>query len=182
MEIISSNCLRYNWSRDHLEGSISVDETVSVSEPQRVSIVRQIMEASPKVTHLVLEWCDLPDCSSVYSNLQSLHLILEHPTYEDRDPFDLDRLVQLVPGVRRLETSGAILMPNEKLVAFILDIITRFRQLVHLVINKHGRYQSKPRKQILFLHSFVAACEERGYDGSMIDLRFYRNDEINVWL
>jgi hypothetical protein len=172
----------YNWSRDHLEGSISIDETVSVSGPQRVSIVRQIMEASPKLNHLVVEWCDLPDCSSVFSNLQSLHLILQDPTYEDRDPFDIERIAQLVPGVRRLETSGAILMLNNKLVAFILDIITRFRRLVHLVINKHGLYQSTRRVQTRFLQLFIAACEERGYDGTMIDLRFYRNDEINVWL
>jgi hypothetical protein len=172
----------YNWSRDHLEGSISIDETVSVSGPQRDSIVRQIMEASPQLNHLVVEWCDLPDCSFVYSNLQSLHLILKQSTHEDRDLLDLERVAQLMLSVRRLETSGAILMPSNKLVAFILNIITRFYRMVHLMINKHGRYQSKQRVQTRFLELFIAACEERGYDGTMVDLRFYRNDEINIWL
>jgi hypothetical protein len=140
------------------------------------------MEASPQLNHLVVEWCDLPDCSSVYANLQSLHLILEHSTYKDRDPFDIDRLVRLVPRIRRLETSVAILFPDQKLVTFILDIVTSFHQLVHLVINKDSCYPSKPRKKTQFLQVFVAACQERGYDGSQRDVRFYGYDEINVWL
>jgi hypothetical protein len=155
----------YNWSHDHLDGSISVDETLSVSGPQRVSIVRQIMAASPKVTQLVVEYCDLPDCSAVYSNLQSFHLILEHPTPEDRDPFDVDRFSRLLPGLRRLETSVANLMLDQKLVDFILDIIIRFHQLMHLVINKRSQYRSRQSQQDLFLQLFVTTCEERGYDG-----------------
>ena len=153
-----------------------------MNESQRVSIVRRILEASPKTTHLAVEWCDLPDCLSSYSNLQSLHLILEHSTCRGRSPFDIERLAQLLPDLQHLETSAAVLMPDEKLVDFILDLIGRFRRLVYIVINKNCYYRSKPRKQIRFLRLFVAACEERGYDGSKIDLRFGRYDEINVWL
>ena len=124
----------------------------------------------------------MPDYSSVYANLQSLHLILEHSTDKDRDPFDLTRLVQLVPGIRHLETSAAALMPDQKLVTFILDIITRFHRLVHLVINKESRYPSGPSKKILFLQLFIVAYEKRGYTGGVIDIRFGRYDEIYVWL
>ena len=140
MEIISSNWTRRNWSLDHLLACIRTDDSVPVDEPQYVSIVRQITDASPLVKHLVVEWYCLPDYSSAYSNLRSLHLILEHPTCKDGDPFDLDRLVQLVPGIRRLETSGRALMPDQKLVAFILGIIIRFHRVVHLVINRESRY------------------------------------------
>ena len=182
MEIISSNCTRRGWSLLHLQACIRTDDSVSVDESQCVSIVRQVLDASPQVKHLVVESYCLPDYSSVYANLRSLHLLLVHPTCKGGDPFDLDRLVQLVPGIRRLETSARALMPDQKLVTFILDIITRFRRLVHLVINRESRYSSGAQKKQLFLQLFVATCEERGFDGSMIDVRFGIFDEINVWL
>ena len=158
------------------------DESTPSNSSQHVPIMRQILEASANLRHLALEICDMPDCSSVYSNLQSLHLMLEHSIYKDRDPFDIDRFVRLMPGLRRLETSVANLMLDQKLVDFILDIITTFPQLVYLVINKHSRYPSPLTKRDHFSQLFVAACQERGYDGSMIDLRFNVNDEISVWL
>ena len=158
------------------------DESAPSKSSQRVPIMRRILEASPNLRHLALEICDMPDCSSVYSNLRSLHLMLEHSTYKDRDPFDIDRFVRLMPGLRRLETSVANLMLDQKLVDFILNIITGFHQLVYLVINKHSRYRSPLTKRDHFSQLFVANCRERGYDGSKIDLRFYGYDEINVWL
>jgi hypothetical protein len=124
----------------------------------------------------------MPDRSSVYANLQSLHLILEHSMYKDRDPFDVDRFSRLLPGLRRLETSAANLMLDQKLVDFILDIIISFHQLVHLVMNKRSQYRSRQPQHDLFLQMFVATCEARGHDGSMLDLRFHGNDQINVWL
>ena len=182
MEIVSSTHPIRRLSFDPREYSISTDRLESVDEYQRASIVRQVLDASPKVTHLVVEWCLLPDRSPIYSNLHSLHLILEYSTYKDRDPFDIDRLVQLAPGLRRLETSVGIQLPHQKLVIFILDIVTRFHQLVHLVINKVSCYPSTHIGKNVFLSLFVAACQQRGYDGSMMDMRFYGFDEIDIWL
>ena len=147
-----------------------------------MSIAARVLDASPRVTHLTMEWCDLPDQSRVYANLTELHLILERSTNEDRKPFDVDRLAQLVPGLRRLETSAANLIRDQRLLDFIWEIIPRFPQLVHLVINKGSQYPSKPAKKDLFLQLFTTASENRGYNCNTIHLRFCYHDEINICL
>lgn len=182
IEILSNTQSIRHLSFDHRRWTISTDGSASLRSSQRGSIVRQVLDASPKIRHLVLAICDLPDCSSAYANLQSLHLMLEHSMYKDRDPFDVNRFAQLAPGLRRPETSVANLMLDQKLVHFILHIITKFHQLVHLVINKRSQYRSRPLQQDRVLQMFVATCEERGYDGRLIDLRLGVYDRIDVWL
>ena len=129
-----------------------------------------------------MELSDLPDQSRVYANLTSLHLMLEHSTYKDRKPFDVDRLARLAPGLRRLATSVANLMPDQRLIDFIWEVIPRFLQLVHLVVNKNSLYPSKPAKRELFQQQFFATGEEHGYRYCTIDFRFRYRDEINIWL
>ena len=182
MEIMSSTQSIANLSFENRQYYLLTDQSASMNESEYVSIVRQVLKASPNVRHLAIEVGCMPECSSVCPNLQSLHLILEHSMYKDQDPFDVDRFARLAPGLRRLETSVANLMLDQKLIDFILDIITGFRRLVHLVINKRSQYRSGPQKKEHFSQLFVSACEKRGYDGSMIDVRFGVYDEINVWL
>ena len=127
-----------------------------------------------------MELSDLPDQSRFYANLTSLHLMLEHSTYKDRKPFDVDRLARLAPGLRRLATSAANLMPDQRLIDFIWEVIPRFLQLVHLVVNKNSLYPSQTAKKDLFLRLFMATSESRGCNCNTINFCFCCHDEINI--
>ena len=147
-----------------------------------MSIAARVLDTASRVTDLNMKWSDLPDQSRAYANLTSLHLILEHSIYKERKPLDIDRLARVAPGLRRLETSVANLMPDPRLIDFIWKIVSRFPQLLHLVINKDSHYSSSPAQKDLFWQLFVATSEERGHNCNTIHLHFRRRDEIHVWL
>ena len=87
-----------------------------------MTIVQQILDASPNLSHLVVAWKDFHNCSQTYSNLKHVHLLLDRLYPEPKEYVNAHRLSQLAPHLCRLETSGANII-NENLVEFVLKII-----------------------------------------------------------
>jgi hypothetical protein len=48
-------------------------QSESIKRSQRAIIVQQILDASPNLSHLVVEWKDFRRCSQTYSNLKHVH-------------------------------------------------------------------------------------------------------------
>lgn len=157
-------------------------ELESIIKSERVTIVKQILDASPNLSHLVVAWKDFCDYSQTYLNLRHVHLILERLYSEPRQYFNVDRLAQLAPYLRSLETSGAIFKLNENLVEFIWKIIHRFDQLVYLLVNKNCFYRSKHENKIIFKERLIAAGRDQLFDCNNIQINFPRDDELCIWL
>jgi hypothetical protein len=150
---------------------------------QRVSFINQILNVSPNLKHLVVEWRDFHQCSKIYSNLKHLQLILDYSTYENAKPFDVNRLFQLTPNISHLETSRANLMSDQRLVEFIWQIIPQFNQLIHLLFNKNSLYPSKEKKKCLFKQLLINAGHQRLYPYvKIIHITFRIYDEVSIWL
>lgn len=116
-----------------------------------------------------------------------VHSVSGYDVYLDYELSNLHRMAPIYwPNTNRMVLSVQHASEIERLlkrnVTPALEHLSVTIELMDLVINKYGRYQSKRTVQTQFLQLFIAACEERGYDGTTIDLRFYRNDEISVWL
>lgn len=153
-----------------------------MDETRFASVLSRVLDTSSNVKCLVIEWSYLSKCLSVFSNLECLRLIVQNAVLKDQNPFDLGQLSRLAPCLHRLELAGAPLPLDQMLVILILNIITRFHRLVQLVISQNSNHAPEPSIQDQFIHFFVAACEERGFDCRTIDVRFGEFDNIYVWL
>lgn len=177
-----SNFLSRGLSFHHLRSFTFNCGSTSANRLQRMSIVQQILDASPNLKHLVVAWRDLRYCSRTYPNLRHVHLVLDHSSYKDQKPFDIERLSSLAPSISRLETSLTNLIPDQNLVDFIWEIITRFRQLITLVFNKDSLYPSKEEEKRLFKQYFLETGRQRHYDCHTVHIHFRIRDEISIWL
>jgi len=174
-----SNC---NLFLHHLR-CINFDfDSESMKKSQRVSIVKQTLDISPNLSHLVIEWDDFRRCSRTYSNLKHVHLLLDRLYPEPKQHINVRRLTQLAPHLCSLETSHANIMFNKNLVKFVLKIIRRFHQLVYLILNKDSVYQSKEEKKIVFKEKLIAAGHNRLFDRNNIQITFPQYDELWIWL
>ncbi len=181
--LMTSNC-HSHWGLwlHHLRSVTFNIKSGSIERSQRVAIVKQILDASPNLTHLVVAWKDFRHCSQTYSNLKHVHLILDRLYPEPKQHFNVHRLTQLAPHLCSLETSHATIMFNENLVEFVLKIIHRFDQLVYLILNKDSLYRSKEEEKIIFKDKLIAAGHGRLFDCNNIQINFPRRDELCIWL
>ncbi|CAF1343961.1 unnamed protein product [Rotaria sordida] len=154
----------------------------SISKLERVTIIKQILDASPNLSHLVVPWEDFRECSHSYLNLRHVNLILERLYPEPIEYFNVDRLAQLAPYLCSLETSREIIKLNENLVQFIWKIIHRFDQLVYLIVNKDCLYRSKHEKQKIFEERLLAVGHNQLFNCNNIKIEFRRYDELRIWL
>lgn len=148
---------------------------------QRITIVKQILDASPNLSSLVIAWRDFRHCSRRYSNLKHVHLLIygfhDNPIHY----FNIHRLNRLAPHLRSLETSTAIMILNEDLIEFILNIGHQFDQLVHLILNKDCNYRSKNEKKLMFRDKLITATHNQIFHGYNIHFEFHGYDEICIW-
>ncbi|CAF1315387.1 unnamed protein product, partial [Didymodactylos carnosus] len=128
----------------------------SIKRSDRVSIVKQILNIIPNLSHLEIEWEDFRHCSQTYSNLKHVHLVLDRFYPEPKQHFNVRRLTQLAPHLHSLETSNANIMFHENLVEFVLKIIRQFHQLVHLILNKDSLYPSKEEIKTMFKEKLIS--------------------------
>ncbi|CAF2596545.1 unnamed protein product [Rotaria sp. Silwood2] len=167
---------------DHLR-SIKFDiKSESIEKFQRVAIVKQVLDVSMNLSHLVVEWNDFRHCSRSYSNLRHVHLVLARLYPQPKQHFHIDRLTQLAPQLCVLETSRAIIMFDDYLIEFTLNIIRRFDQLIHLVINKDGIYPIKHQIKTIFNDKLIAAGHGQVFDCNNIQIIFPRYNQLNIWL
>jgi hypothetical protein len=153
----------------------------TIERSQRVAIVKQVLDISPNLSHLVVAWDDLRRCSQTYSNLKHIHLLLERLYPEPKQHVNVRRLNQLAPHICCLETSGASIMFNQNLVQFVLKIICRFQQLVNLTLNKDSLYRSEENKKVMFKESLIVAGSGRLFDGDNIHIEFPIYDKLCIW-
>jgi hypothetical protein len=154
----------------------------SFGRSYRVAIVKQILDASPNLSHLEIEWNDFRRCSKTYTNLKHVHLVLDRVSPVPSQHFNVRRLTELAPNLCRLETSFANIMLDEHLVAFVLKIIRRFPRLVYLTLNKGSLYPSKEEKKIMFKEKLIAAGHGRAFDYNSVEIDFGLRDEVSIWL
>ncbi|CAF4300600.1 unnamed protein product, partial [Rotaria sp. Silwood2] len=138
--------------------------------------IKQILDASPNLSHLVVTWKDFRDCSNSYLNLRHVNLILEPLCPEPTEYFNIDRLAQLVFNLRSLEISYTTIKLNENLVQFISKIIHRLDQLVYLIVNKDCLYQVKHEKRKMFKERLLAVGHDQLFDCNNIKIKFRRYD------
>jgi hypothetical protein len=154
----------------------------SFGRSYRVAIVKQILDASPNLSHLEIEWDVFRRCSKTYTNLKHVHLVLDRVSPVPKQHFNVRRLTELAPNLCRLETSFANIMFNEHLVEFVLKIIRRFPRLVYLTLNKGSLYPSKEEKKIVFKEKLIAAGHGRFFDCNNIQIRFFYCHRLSIWL
>jgi hypothetical protein len=167
---------------NHLRSMSFQFETERMKEAERVYIVKQILDSSPNLSHIEIDWNDFRHFSKRYSNLQHVHLFLDRLCRTAKEPFNIDRLNELVPNLYCLEISGGYLMFNENLVQFIFKIIHRFHQLVYLTLNKNDLYQSKDDKKILFKQRLIEIDNGQLFHCNEMQIRFTLLDRLYIWI
>jgi hypothetical protein len=177
---MSSNCnSHWNLSLNHIQSITFNIELHSINKYQRITLITEILDALPNLSHLVVAWKDFRHCSRKYTNLRRLHLIIDGQ-YNNPNPecfLNLRRLTQLTPYLNCLETSDAIMMLNENLVEFILNIIRQFDQLIHLILNKNINYRTKDQKKLLFINKLNETTHDQ-----IFHFQFRRYDELRIWV
>jgi hypothetical protein len=73
-------------------------------------------------------------------------------------------------------------MFDDYLIEFTLNIICRFDQLVHLVINKDGFYPVKHQIKTIFKDKLIAAGHGQVFDSDNIQIRFPGYNRLSIWL
>jgi hypothetical protein len=180
---MTSSCpSSYNLLFHHLRSMTFNFNFKPIERAERVSAVKQILDGSPNLSHLEVEWNDFRHCSQTYSNLKHVHLVLDRLSPEPKQHFNVRRLTQLAPNLSCIETSGAIIMLSDNLVEFVLKVIRRFHQLVYLILNKDGLYPFKEEKKIMFKEKLIAAGHGRLFDYKNIRIRFPGHNELCIWL
>ncbi|CAF4297237.1 unnamed protein product, partial [Adineta steineri] len=146
--LIMSECKsHWNLSLSHLQSVTFNIQSDSIQQCERIAMIEQILDASPNLSSLVIAWRDFQHCSQKYLNLKHLHLLLNGRFKNPKNYFDIHRLNELVPHLYTLETSDSVMMLNEKLIEFILNISHQFNQLVYLVLNKKCLNRSSSKKK-----------------------------------
>ncbi|CAF2736744.1 unnamed protein product [Rotaria sp. Silwood2] len=174
-----SNC---NLLLYHLR-SMSFDfERKYIKSTDRVFIVKQILDITPNLSHLKIDWEDFRHCSKTYSNIKHLHLVLDRIYPEPKKYFNIRRLTQLTPHLHSLETSNANIMFYEHLLGFVLEIIRQFHQLVYLILNKDGRYPAKEEIKTTFKEKLIATGHNQSFDCNNIRIEFSHLNELYIWL
>ncbi|CAM2728191.1 unnamed protein product [Rotaria socialis] len=169
-------------SFNHLRSMTFKSKTERIKEAERVYIVKQILDSSPNLSHIEIEWNEFRHCSQRYSNLQHVHLLLDRLCRQAKEPFDIDRLNQLAPNLCCLEISGGYLIFNENLLQFIFKIIRRFDQLVYLTLNKKDLYRSKPANKIIFKERLIEIDNGQLFHSKDIQIRFPQLDRLYIWI
>ncbi|CAF0993440.1 unnamed protein product [Rotaria sordida] len=166
----------------HLRSMTFEFKSESIERSHRVAIVKQILDASPNLSHLKIHWKDFRHCSQTYSNLKHVHFVLDRLFPEPKQHINVRQLTQLVPHLYSLETSDANIIYDENLVKFVLKIIHRFHQLVYLRLNKDGLYPVKEEKKIMFKERLIAAGHNRLFDCNNIQIEFPGYNGLCIWL
>ncbi|CAF0771636.1 unnamed protein product [Rotaria sp. Silwood1] len=167
---------------NHLRSMTFKSKTDRIKEAERVYIVKQILDSSPNLSHVEIEWNDFRHCSQRYSNLQHVHLLLDRLCRQAKEPFDIDRLNELAPNLCCLEISRACLIFNENLLQFIFKIIHRFDQLVYLTLNKKDFHKSKDANKIIFKERLIEIDNGRLFHSKDIQIRFPHLDRLYIWI
>ena len=129
--------------------------------------LKQILDRSPNLSHLVVHWEDFRECETTYLNIKHIHLVLCQTFPEPKQHFDVCELSQLVPNLCRLEISNANIMFTDYLAEFVLEIIRRFHQ------KKRLRFKEK---------LLVQGHEQQLFDANNIQIRFALADKIYISL
>ncbi|CAF3878406.1 unnamed protein product [Rotaria sordida] len=166
----------------------TVKLTLSIQHASEVELLLQ-HNSLPSIKHLevtnedlhivlpIMEWNDFRHCSRSYSNLRHVHLVLARLYPQSKQHFHIDRLTQLTSQLCVLETSRAIIIFDDYLIEFTLNIIRRFDQLVHLVINKDGIYPIKHQIKTIFNDKLIAAGHDQVFDCNNIQIIFPRYNQ-----
>jgi hypothetical protein len=157
-------------------------DPISVVRSQRVYIIDQILDASPRLSHLVVAWNDLRHCSRPNTNVKHIQLELDHHCDMPNKHIHISRLFQLLPRVSYFETSGGNIAFNENLVKFVLKIINTFDQLVELTLNKESYCPVKPETQLTIQQAIFAANSERPLTSNTCQIIFPQRNKLRIWL
>lgn len=151
-------------------------------QSERVSIIDQILHVSPRLSHITVEWNDLRYCSRTNTSVKHLRLEL-YKKYDDPNLYiDINHLFQLLPSIRRLETSNGRIALNENLLKFIVKIVDTFHQLVQLIVNKEGLLPIQPETEIIIKQAIFNTGNKRLLNSDTCQITFARKNELRIWL
>jgi hypothetical protein len=179
--MISKCDSHWNLSFNHIRSITFNIKSNSIQQCERITMIERILDASPNLSSLVIAWRDFRHCSRKYFNVKYVHLLLNGRYNNPKHYFDIHRLNELVPRLYSLETSDSVMMLNNNLIEFILNISHQFNQLVHLVLNKSCLYRSKNEKKLKFRDKLIAASHNQIFHGHNMHFQFYGYDELRIW-
>ncbi|CAF4147540.1 unnamed protein product, partial [Rotaria magnacalcarata] len=73
-------------SFNHLRSMTFKSKTERIKEAEHVYIVKEILDSSPNLSHIEIEWNEFRHCSQGYSNLQRVHLLLDRFCRQTKEP------------------------------------------------------------------------------------------------
>ncbi|CAF1412732.1 unnamed protein product [Adineta ricciae] len=181
-QLASTCCRDCNLLLQHLR-SISFDFTSnSIERTIRTAIVKQILDYAPNLSQLTVDWKDFRHCERTYFNLKYVCLLLDRCNPEPKCYFNIQRLTELAPHLRSLETSIANIVLNENAVEVVLLIIRHFDQLIYLTLNKNGLYPAKQEMKDLFKEKLLLNGHDQLFDCNNIRIKFSLYNELSIWL
>ncbi|CAF3475682.1 unnamed protein product [Rotaria socialis] len=157
-------------------------EYKSMKRSRRVYIIDHILNVSPGLSNLVVDWNDFRSCSCPNTNVRYVHFILKSNYDDPNAHIDVNHLFQLLPGICCFETSDRHIAFNQSLVDFVLKIINTFHRLVELTLNKEGWLPVKPEKQLAIKQAILAADNKRLFDSNTYQIIFPIGDKLTIWL
>ncbi|CAF3958637.1 unnamed protein product [Rotaria magnacalcarata] len=182
---IKLNVTNSLWSDIYFHRLRSVTFTFeykSMKRSRRVYIIDHILNVSPGLSNLVVDWNDFRSCSCPNTNVRYVHFILKSNYDDPNAHIDVNHLFQLLPGICCFETSDRHIAFNQSLVDFVLKIINTFHRLVELTLNKEGWLPVKPEKQLAIKQAILATDNKRLFDSNTYQIIFPKGDKITIWL
>ena len=150
-------------------------------DSSRVHLVDEILRCSPRLEHLTVAWRDLCGCSQSNANVKHLCLELFKDSSNGNLLVDIERLSQLLPNLRRLETSRGHLKLNDNLPEFIVTIVDQFHQLVELILNSEGLLPVEPDVQLKMQQAIFNMEHRRLRNDDVCQIEFPTCDRVDIW-
>ncbi|CAF1499216.1 unnamed protein product [Adineta ricciae] len=153
-----------------------------IKRSERAYIIDQILQMSPCLLQLTVEWEDLSLCSHSNTNVKHLRLELNKSSKDPNTYIHIDFLVQLLPRICCFETSGRYLYFNENLVRFVIKIIDTIDRLVQLIINKYSLLRRNPKVEASIEEAIFKGGNEQLLNYKICQIRFPSCTELRIWL
>lgn len=154
----------------------------SIVQSERTYIIDQILLASPRLSHLTVEWEDLGCCTRSNTNVEHLHLQLNKRSNDPNLYIDIDHLRQRLPSIRYLDTSKGNIAFNEHLIRFIVKTVDTFDQLIQLIINKGNFIRLTPETEVTTKQAIFNSGNKRLMNSDVCQISFPRLNELWIWL
>lgn len=153
-----------------------------MSDPERASLLDQILVVSSRLEHLSVRWNVLRLCSKSNAAVHHLSLRVNLKRHDASDLVDMERLGQILPNLRCLQTSRGFLAFNDYLVRFIVTIVNTFERLVELVVNEEGRQAPAHGAIEKLKQTILSTGHPRLTNDECCQITFPKKNRVAIWL